>query len=164
MSDTTVKLLPLESSDSWSKPPGSLHMGQAEVYYVDAKNPPASQEEFYRANMCQWELPPTKIHILIKTFIQTDEEAGGCGENRRVMLDFMEGDSYLHNGTRGVYENVGSCTNSPREYAVRTILIRNQSDIIDARGDWDYDVLMKKFPYSQVRWFSVEQQWEDEDA
>lgn len=147
-----IRQLPerLESSDFWSRPVGSLRIGQTEVYYVDAENPPEDQEEFYRANLKNWEPPPTLLHIMIKTYVQTDEEAGGCGKDRRALLSCLEGDTYLHNGKKGVYKNVGGCQNVPREYAVRTILIRSQSDVIDARGDWDYGVLMERFPHAQT--------------
>jgi hypothetical protein len=83
-------------------------------------------------------------HLLIKTYLQTDEEAGGRAENRRAMLVMLEGQSYYHNGVEGIYENVGDCEKAPREFAIRTLLIKSQSDFLDARGDWDYEKLVKR--------------------
>lgn len=85
-------------------------------------------------------------HLLIKTYQQTHEEAGlKKGSDRKAFLMSMEGDSYFHNGIEGIYRNVGSCNEDmPREYAIRTLLIKNQSEFLDAKGDWDYEVLVQK--------------------
>jgi hypothetical protein len=83
-------------------------------------------------------------HLLIKTYLQTDEEAGGRAESRRAMLGMLEGQSYYHNGVEGIYENVGDCEKAPREFAVRTLLIKSQSEFLDAKGDWDYEELVKR--------------------
>ena len=83
-------------------------------------------------------------HILIKTYQQTDEEAGGRNETRKAMLPYMEGDTYYHNGVSGIYKNVGQCEKAPKEFAIRTLLIINQSEFLDALGDWDYEILVEK--------------------
>jgi hypothetical protein len=83
-------------------------------------------------------------HLIIKTYIQTDEESGGRHGNRKAMLAMLEGQSYYYNGVEGIYENVGDCEKAPREFAVRTLLIKSQSEFLDAKGDWDYGELAKK--------------------
>jgi hypothetical protein len=84
------------------------------------------------------------IRVLIKTYLQTDEEAGGRGSKRCMNVTHFEGNAYYHNGVEGKYEHVGECERAPREFAVRTILIKSQSEILDACGDWDYNILAQK--------------------
>ena len=105
--------------------PRYLRRGQIEIKYISA---PAG----------------SGIHVLIKTYIQTDEEAGGVGDMRRMNLVYCEGNAYYHNGVEGKYEHVGECEKAPREFAVRTILIKSLSEVLDAIGDWDYEVLAQK--------------------
>jgi len=111
------------------------------IEYMDEGIRPAQVETNY------WE--PDK-HLIIKLYIQTDEEAGGVGADRRSMLAWLEGVEYLHNGEKGIYENVGKCYKAPREYAVKTIWVKSPNNVISLAGDWDYNVL-KSLDLSQYK-------------
>jgi hypothetical protein len=80
---------------------------------------------------------------VIRLFTQTDEEAGGRGKDRRAMLMRLEGTTYKYNNVYGTYQDVGSCSKAPREYAVKTILIREPDGMIYVYGgDVDSDIVI----------------------
>jgi hypothetical protein len=59
--------------------------------------------------------------LVVKVFAQTDEEAGGTGDNRKVSDDsFLVGESYFNDGTLGVY--AGS---NEQEWALKTIVVEH---------------------------------------
>jgi hypothetical protein len=90
----------------------------------------------------QVEVEYTDGCAIIRLFTQTDEEAGGRGENRKVMLVRLEGATYRYNNVFGTYQDAGSCSKAPREYAVKTILIREPDGMIYVYdGDVDSDIL-----------------------
>jgi hypothetical protein len=117
-------------------------MNMAELFYPEDTGPGTRSGQIELTwinveNYCK--------HLLIKTYIQTDEEAGGKkGEGRKVMLMSLDGTDYFHNGLQGTYHNLENCPPTQREYAVRTLLIKNQTEFLDAKGDWDYEELVKK--------------------
>lgn len=91
----------------------------------------------------QIEIEYRKGYAFIRIFAQVDEEAGGCGLDRKVMLIRLEGTPYLFNGKPGIYKNVGSCSGAPREYALKTIVIQNPNgNIIVYDGDIDTDTYL----------------------
>jgi hypothetical protein len=116
-----------------------LRVGQIETVFIVRDTGEVREEDPFYLDP----IPP--FYILIKTYLQTDEEAGGRGSFRKVMLVRLEGTEYNHNGELGVYEHVGDCTLAPREYAVRTILIKSPDEIITSLGDWDYEKIQEQF-------------------
>lgn len=60
--------------------------------------------------------------VAIMIYQQTDEEAGGSGEDRRVLSADMFGDEYFVDGVRNVYDAVDG---SLREYPVKTVLAKD---------------------------------------
>ena len=61
------------------------------------------------------------LKLVIKIYAQTDEEAGGIGTNRTLMIDSnLIGKAYFNNGTRGVYAAAGDT-----EYALKTVVVEH---------------------------------------
>ena len=114
-----------------------LREGQVEIYIVSPEQPSFLERINYSVGMSKF-----PHHYLIKTFRQTDEEAGGVGEDRLAVLEELEGEEYTHNGKTGVYKNVGACGGAPREYAIQTTLITSPSGSLIYKGDWDYEKLI----------------------
>lgn len=56
--------------------------------------------------------------LMVKVFEQTDEEAGGTGANRKVLTDSAVGSTFLDGA-------VQANTNGAREYALKTIVVKN---------------------------------------
>lgn len=96
---------------------------------------------------------PEVNHMIIKTYIQTDEEAGGRGKDRRVMLTAMAGTVGYWNGIEYQYceAKVGQCKDAPREYATNTILITSPTNVVILKGDWDYNVLTEKLRSGEIK-------------
>jgi hypothetical protein len=115
----------------------SLRHGQVEIYcFVDGVE-----------TLSQ---PLGQYHLLIKTYFQTNEEAGAMtGVNRKAMLCSMEGLGYEYNGEKGSYEKVGDCENAPREYALSTMLMLSPTEYVCYSGDWDYKEMLEKYENSR---------------
>jgi hypothetical protein len=63
--------------------------------------------------------------MVVKVYQQTDEEAGQKnGLNRLAMLSSMDGDEYYDWDGMGVYDIVTDCGTSPRERALKTIVVQ----------------------------------------
>ena len=61
------------------------------------------------------------LKLVVKVYAQTDEEAGGTGENRKLALNSpLIGNAYFNDGTRGVY-----AVDLEREYALKTIVVEH---------------------------------------
>ena len=61
------------------------------------------------------------LKLVVKVFAQTDEEAGGTAENRKVSDDsFLVGESYFNDGALNIY--AGS---NEREWALKTIIVEH---------------------------------------
>jgi len=62
------------------------------------------------------------LKLIVKVFAQTDEEAGGTGENRKVIQGSeLDGKYYFLDGVRHVYNPTAG--NPVREYALKTIVV-----------------------------------------
>jgi hypothetical protein len=126
-----------------------MRTGQVETYIVDPNQPdgiPELDGEHFRTSLIgtsYQKYMPKNGHMVIKLFAQTEDEAGGCAENRKVFLKDLEGWPYTINGMfAGHYENVGTCDKSPREYARWTILLEDPGSTPDIfEGDWDYTAM-----------------------
>jgi hypothetical protein len=58
--------------------------------------------------------------LVVKVFEQTDEEAGGTGDNRKVLGgSSLIGKDYFNDGVKGTYSV------NDREYALKTVIVKN---------------------------------------
>jgi hypothetical protein len=64
------------------------------------------------------------LKLVVKIYVQTDEEAGGTGSNRKVKSGAgLDGRSYFNDGVKGTYSpTVG---NPVTEYAVKTVIVEH---------------------------------------
>lgn len=110
---------------------------QTEIYFADFQDPPTIHYQ-----VPSFALPDG--HLIIKVFEQTDEQAGGRGQDRRVMMDQMEGTTFILNGApAGQYKNTRDCKDAPPGYARWTILIKSHDSEPEVfEGDWTHEAMV----------------------